>query len=161
MKALLVAIGNPLRGDDAVAEATLQLIPPSPGLETLSLAQLTPELSAQISTYDVVVFLDADLLARKVTLAPVESTPPPPSLTHVSTPEEILALARSLYAFPGQALACRLPISSLAPGEPLTPQARLSATRAAQLLRQLLRQRIRPAPAAPHPTFFATTRNRR
>jgi hydrogenase maturation protease len=138
MKALLVAIGNPLRGDDAVADETLQLIPPSPGLETLSLTQLTPELSARIAAYDVVVFLDADLLAPEVTLTPVESTPPPPSLTHVSTPEEILALARALYAFPGQALACRLPITSLAPGEPLTPQARRSAAQAAQLLLQTL-----------------------
>ncbi len=138
MKALLVAIGNPLRGDDAVAQATLEFIPPSPGLDTLSLNQLTPELSAKIATYDVVVFLDADLLASEVTLTPVEPTPPPPSLTHVSTPEEILALARGLYAFPGRALACRLPITSLAPGEPLTPQAQHSAAQAAQLLRQTL-----------------------
>lgn len=138
MKALLVAIGNPLRGDDAVADATLELIPPSPGLETLSLTQLTPELSAQIATYDLVVFVDADLLAQEVTLAPVEPTPPPPSLTHISTPEEVVALARSLYAFTGRGLACRLPITSLAPGEPLTPRARHSAAQAAVLLRQTL-----------------------
>lgn len=138
MKALLVAIGNPLRGDDAVAQAALELIPPSPGVETLSVNQLTPELSAQIATYDLVVFLDADLLASEVTLTPIEPAPPPPSLTHVSAPEEILALARSLYAFTGRALACRLPITSLAPGEPLSPRARHSAAQAAQLLRQSL-----------------------
>ena len=138
MKALLIAIGNPLRGDDAVAQATIELIPASPGLETFSVMQLTPELSAQIATYDLVVFLDADLLAQEVSLGPVEPPPLTPGFTHISTPEEILALARSLYSFAGRGLTCRLPITSLAPGEPLSSRARHSAAQAARLLSQTL-----------------------
>jgi Ni,Fe-hydrogenase maturation factor len=117
MRALVIAIGNPLRRDDGAAHHVL--IPPGP--DRRAVLQLTPEMAEEIAGYDSVVFLDADVDAKQVELEPVDSVPGPSALTHVAKPSEIVALARTLFGFSGRAYTCRIPVSDLSEGEGLSP----------------------------------------
>ncbi|MBI4906850.1 MAG: hypothetical protein HY820_24695 [Acidobacteria bacterium] len=95
MKHLIIAIGNPLRGEDNVAhEAALKA--PSDAT-VLHVIQLTPELAAEFPGYDTVVFLDAD------TGAPLEVAVATGPLSHHCSPQYIVALARCLYEWQGEA----------------------------------------------------------
>jgi len=121
-RTLLIAIGNPLRRDDGIAHAALRQWS-AQDAEKLSVIQLTPELAETIAAFDRVVFLDADVTADHITIEPVSTKPPVPSLSHASSPAEIAALARALYGFQGEALVCRIPAGDLSFGELCTQSA--------------------------------------
>ena len=137
MRTLFIACGNPLRRDDSVAHEAISLLSSVPDSRTLSVLQLTPELAAEISGFDTVVFLDADQYAVRVNLTPVPVSPPAPALSHVSGPGEIVALARSLYGFIGDAWCCRIPAFDLTAGEGLSSAALTFAKQAAHRLELL------------------------
>ncbi len=126
MPALVITIGNPLRRDDGVAHHVR--IPR--GIEKRAVLQLTPELASQIAPYDAVIFIDADVSLQAPRMKEIHSTTRASRLTHVSTPHEIVALARALYRFTGRAFVCRIPVTDLGAGEGLSRQARRSAERA-------------------------------
>jgi hypothetical protein len=88
MRTLLIALGNPLRGDDGVAHAVIRLLEPRTGITTRALLQLTPEFAAELSGFDVAVFLDADVNAQEVSIEPMASIVPRPALTHSSASRE-------------------------------------------------------------------------
>jgi Ni,Fe-hydrogenase maturation factor len=134
MAALVIAIGNPLRRDDGVAHCVR--IPP--GVENRAVLQLTPEIAAEIAAYDKVIFLDADVHANRVRVDPVPAAPASASLTHVSTPAEIVALARALFGFSGDAYICRIPVVDLSEGERLSSSASQFADDAALEIDSLL-----------------------
>lgn len=128
MRALVIAIGNPMRRDDGVAHS----IRVPAGATRRDVLQLTPEIAVEIASYDTVVFLDADVDAKQVRIEPVEDVVAPVLLTHVLKPCEIVALARVLFEFSGQAYTCRIPVSDLTPGEGLSLGARQFASGAAR-----------------------------
>jgi len=142
MKTLFIACGNPLRGDDGVAPEVLRLMKPAPGRKIRTVHQLTPELAEEMSRFDCVVFLDAfldaDASATSVTIAPVSAVPPSPSLTHISTPAEIVALSRALFGFIGAALLCRIPAIHFDPGASLSPHALKFVQQAAEEIEDFL-----------------------
>lgn len=125
MRALAIAIGNPLRRDDGVAHHVH-----IEGFERQDVLQLTPELAEEIASYNLVVFLDASATATKPRLEPVEPSLRSP-LTHVSSPGEIVALARSLFGFDGRAYLCHIPARDFSNGEKLSARARRFAEQAA------------------------------
>jgi len=130
-----IAIGNALRGDDGVARYAVRLIASSDRIHVLEVCQLTPELACVIARGDVVFFLDADPSAAKVVLAPVETPCGNGSpLAHSMSPAELVAMARRLYAFAGEALLCRIPAKQFEYGEELTPQAKAAARSAAKMI---------------------------
>jgi Ni,Fe-hydrogenase maturation factor len=144
MPALVIAIGNPLRRDDGVAHR----VPTPPGVEMRAVLQLTPEIAAEIAHYDTVVFVDADIDASQVRVEPVDSAPSPSPLTHVSRPSEIVALARSLFGFAGEAYTCRIPVSDLSEGEELSRSTSQFADQAAREIDSLLApERLAPQAA--------------
>ncbi len=134
MRALLIAAGNSLRRDDGVAHAVLELL----DAEARAVFQLRPELAEDIAGYDTVVFIDADAGAEELSIGAVDDLPPSRLFTHVSTPAEIVALARSLFDFSGRAFLCRIPVDDLSAGEGLSPRATALAARAAEKLETLL-----------------------
>lgn len=143
MRALVIACGNPLRGDDGVGARTLELIRDLRGVERRSVQQLTPELAADLETHDVVIFVDAD---PSVTEVRIERLRPGrhvslPTLTHAPSADEIVALARGLFAWRGSALTCSLPVSDFGEGETLSTRAVAAARAGAEALRRLLSQR--------------------
>src|SRR5271165_7173726 len=89
-RTLFIALGNPLRGDDGVAQQVLAQI--SPGSKQAFL-QLTPDLAATLAEFDIVIFIDADINAQQPIIQPVIETRTQPSLTHSQDPGVIVALA--------------------------------------------------------------------
>jgi Ni,Fe-hydrogenase maturation factor len=139
MEALVIAIGNTLRHDDHVAQAVVHLLPPD--IPTRTVLQLTPEIAEEVAGYQVIVFVDADVDARTLRIDPVRASPRASSFTHVLRSAEIVALARSLFGFTGDAYICHIPVTDLTVGEGLSQGAREYATRAAHEITELLSQR--------------------
>jgi hydrogenase maturation protease len=138
MPTLVIAIGNTMRRDDGAAHRVMELLGTRAGVEELALMQLTPELAKEIAEYRVVVFIDADVSAPDLRIAAVDSAPSPSPLTHVSRPSEIVALARTLFGFAGEAYICRIPVSDLSEGEGLSQRTKELTERAAQEIDTLL-----------------------
>ncbi len=102
-RALILACGNPLRGDDGVAlhvaESLVRGICEGK-TEVETGHQWLPEMAERISEADVVIFVDAsrDIPAGAVcTRLVAAANPAPQALTHSMSPEKLLALARDLY----------------------------------------------------------------
>jgi hydrogenase maturation protease len=134
---LLVAIGNTLRRDDGAAHRVLELLELPAGVQTLSCHQLTPEMSEEIGAADTVVFIDADVNPGPAQLEPIE---PGAGLNplggHFLRPQELLAIARRLFAFRGEACLCHVPGADFADGVGLSPMAEANSRAAAQLIRR-------------------------
>ncbi|MGP0076067.1 MAG: hypothetical protein ACLPWF_29460 [Bryobacteraceae bacterium] len=125
MRALVIAIGNPLRRDDGVAHHVRV-----PGLEKRAVLQLVPEVAEEIASFDLVVFVDASVTATRPRLEPVGPSAGSP-LTHVCSPGEIVALARSLFGFVGRAYLCHIPARDFSNSERLSARAQRFADQAA------------------------------
>lgn len=139
MKSVLIAIGNSLRRDDGAAHYTLDLLGPVEGAVVHDVLQLTPEISEEISGAERVVFIDADVRAGETRLEPVAAGDRAPlKMGHMLEPPEIVALARILYKFQGEAWLCRIPGEDFGDGTGLSPIADANARIAAHLLRVLL-----------------------
>ena len=91
---LIIGYGNPLRGDDAFGYRAAEHIPGA-----IAVHQLTPELMDPIARADRVLFLDAaaEGVPGEIRRRPVHPTAEGASLTHHTTPESLLAGAKSLY----------------------------------------------------------------
>jgi len=131
---LLVASGNSLRGDDGAAQRVLELVGPEAKAEMRSVMQLTPELAAEMAGFDTVIFLDAAADSETVTVTEVPKPEGPASLTHVSRPSEIVALASALFDFKGRAFECRIPAHDFDTGEGLNARTETFAREAARLV---------------------------
>ncbi len=131
---ILIAIGNPLRRDDGVAHRVVELLGAHPKYDTRCCLQLAPELAAEIAAYHTVVFLDADAGVSQIrwdeVAAPIESAP----LSHAATASDVIAIARELFGFSGQAWTCRLPVCDFSHGEGLSALAEAQARRCASQL---------------------------
>jgi hydrogenase maturation protease len=100
---LIIALGNPLRGDDGVAwhvaEAlTVHALPP--GTKVLTTHQLLPEMADDISHATQVIFVDASMqhLPGEVSISRVvDATPDVHRGTHELDPPGVLALADRLF----------------------------------------------------------------
>ncbi len=100
--ALVIAYGNPLRGDDGLAwRVADELRHNAPELaRILCVHQLTPELAEEASDAELVIFLDAaaEGSAGEVLCRPVEAQTEPARFWHHIAPAEILSLCERLYA---------------------------------------------------------------
>jgi hydrogenase maturation protease len=100
---LIIACGNPLRGDDAVAwhiAESLASHTVSSHAEIVTSQQLTPEMAESVSSAESVVFVDASAAepAGSVSLAPIAATEDrSASMTHRLNPTAILAMSNALY----------------------------------------------------------------
>jgi hydrogenase maturation protease len=100
---LIIACGNPLRGDDAVAwhiAESLASHTVSSHAEIVTSQQLTPEMAEIVSSAESVVFVDASAAepAGSVSLAPIAAVEDrSASMTHRLSPTAILAMSNALY----------------------------------------------------------------
>jgi len=124
--ALLIGIGNTLRGDDGVgirvAERARERFP---GLDVQCLHGLSPEIADTVAEYDLVLIVDASvatasLRAREVTPAVSGAT----IQAHTMTPAGILGLAKTLYnRVPNRTVLIEVPVESCEYNEQLSPGA--------------------------------------
>jgi hydrogenase maturation protease len=117
---LVIAIGNPLRGDDGVAwrlVEELEVQAPVAGRTLRRVQQLTPELAAELASVERVLFVDAWLAPagaepRLQPLAPAGAAAG--SGSHRLEPATVVALAQALYG--GGPRACELLVPATAFG---------------------------------------------
>ena len=137
LRTLLIACGNTLRCDDGVAHLVLRGIAPAPGCETRFVQQLMPELAQELTGFGRVVFLDADARCMNLVIEPLPALVSRSPLTHAADAGEIVALARALFGFTGEAFVCRIPARDFSPGGSLSPVARRAIDEALGELRRL------------------------
>ncbi|MGD0871267.1 MAG: hydrogenase maturation protease [Bryobacteraceae bacterium] len=99
---LILAYGNPLRGDDGIgpqAGERLRSIIGDPDVEIRTMHQLTPELMEPISRAARVIFIDAceGAVPGDICQRAIQPSTGAMRFTHQATPEGLLAGARSLY----------------------------------------------------------------
>jgi hydrogenase maturation protease len=140
MTALVFAIGNTQRGDDGAAGEMARRLRASGRLKVRVVHQLMPECAYEMheTQAGMVVFADASVASEVVRLEPVAEAGPAPALGHHLTPEQVTAMARTLYGWSGAAWVCHIPGSEFAHGEGLTEAARAQAAAAALAVEELL-----------------------
>jgi hydrogenase maturation protease len=140
LSVLVVGYGNTLRRDDGVGVRAAELMAADPrfaAVEVLTAYQLTPELSLDLGTASLVVFVDADVQGLPGAIevrelspggtAPADTSRPPvsehadqgPSSHHVGA-DEVLALARELTGASPRAVAVGIGVADLELGEGLS-----------------------------------------
>lgn len=135
LKTLLIAIGNPYRRDDGAARKVVRALelPPDARLEVC--LQLTPELAAEMVAVDRTIFVDADATGVHPALETIsESAVKPSPIGHALSPEEVVAMARGLFGYQGEAWLCRIPGEDFSDGEGLSAKAAANADVAVDLL---------------------------
>jgi hydrogenase maturation protease len=154
-RTLILAWGNPLRGDDAVGwhiAAALQDNPSWPDIEVETAHQLGPEMAERISQTGIVIFVDASVAHEPGSIR-FERVSPSPSasgaFTHELNPAALLALAEALYGrSPARAFVLNVGVESLELNEDLTESVRASIPEAVHtILGYLVRQVSLPKPA--------------
>jgi hydrogenase maturation protease len=126
---LVIGYGNSLRGDDAVGRLLVEEVEAweLPGVRTLSVHQLTPELALDMAEAERVIFLDAalpgpgttveeatvhgepELCLLNLAVDPTLMPPVPTSMTHHVDPRSLMALAAALYGATPAAYLLALP----------------------------------------------------
>lgn len=152
--ALLIGIGNELRGDDAAGPEVVRRVEAAgrrggggSGWRTLSLHGLTPELADDLALAEVVVFVDATTapLSAPRCSALQPSAASERLLGHALSPAALLGLCQALHGRHPTAELIEIPACSFELGAPLSP---LAAAAAEAVSEDLLAWRIpRRAPA--------------
>jgi hydrogenase maturation protease len=129
---LVIAYGDPLRGDDGLAWHAAEELKQRnfPDVEIMELHQLAPELAETISRSDAVIFVDAAAAAPGTVLAGEirivatsarevgqHSSSP---FHHQYSPASLLALAAQLYKARPRAFVASLVGEDFSPGERLS-----------------------------------------
>ena len=142
---LIVAYGNPRRGDDAVAwRIAERLASAAPHVETITRPGLVPELADEIALASLVVFVDVkaggkpgDVSCRRVT--PDDAA----SARGAQTPATLLALASGLSGRAPDAFLVTVSGARFAVGDPLSPAVSAAVDEATSRISALLTTRSR------------------
>ena len=117
---LVIGIGNELRGDDAVGPRLVDDVEPAAGLETISVHQLTPEMSEQLSRVDRVLFVDAAVDRDRVGLERIEAAQTR-GIGHAVSPEALLGWTQFAFGRQPEAWLLAVPAGSFGVGDPISP----------------------------------------
>jgi hydrogenase maturation protease len=151
---LIIGIGNVLRSDDAAGIVAVQETARRyPGAECVTVHQLGPELAEKVAAARTVVFVDASVLIRAVS---IQHLHPGQSVvsSHVATPEVLLALCEQLHgASPGAAFLVEIPAHHLGFGETLSEKTAGAVQEAVDVIVRLLSG----MPPGPHQTSALAT----
>ena len=150
-RCLILACGNPLRGDDGVgphlAEWAEEHFRDNNEIRVLARHQFTPELAAEISSAESVLFLDSSINSEPgrvslIAIGPLTSHQP---ATHHLSASQLLALARSLYgAYPAHAMLISIGAASIELGTALSAPVQSALPRAQGLLVKAVEKFLEP-----------------
>ena len=126
-RVLIIACGNPLRGDDGlgwVVADCLTAVLNDPSVEIIRTQQLAPELAEKVSRSELVVIVDASHIGRpgswkrgEIQLSKNETG----MLGHHFTPSGLLAYAAAVYKLTPRTLVVSVAGGSFDCKESLTP----------------------------------------
>jgi hydrogenase maturation protease len=130
LRIILIAYGNPLRGDDGLASRTAdELTKKFPDIEIVECHQLVPELAESISRSEAVIFIDAASAAEqneagKMRIAEIGDPDLGQNLSspfhHQYSTVSLVALAAQLYGARPRAFIASLVGQDFSPGERLS-----------------------------------------
>lgn len=152
---LVIGIGNTLRQDDGLGPHVVATLSSSPGVKTLSVHQLGPELAGDLAEAERVLFVDAHRNARDLALSPVKESPVPTG--HALSPGGLLELTRALYGRAPLAFLLTAPGTAFGFGEALSSQATAVAPRVVKAIRDWIEDR--PAIPSRRPQAAQTRRH--
>lgn len=155
---MILACGNPLRGDDGVAlhiACCLQQGYGDPETEIRCAQQWTPELAERISKTDLAIFIDASatLTPGEIQLIPLASSEDRTAVTtHSMDPATLLGLAHELYgSAPERAFLLTIGGESFEHGNQFSRAVRQAIPEALTRIKALLSGVTLPNPDAPPP----------
>lgn len=154
---LILACGNPLRGDDGVgpelAARAAERFAADPAVRILAGLQWTPELAGEIRAARSVLFVDASVSSPPGELDVRAVTPEDPragATTHDLQAAQLLGLAAELYgASPLSALQLTVGAASIEFGEGFSEPVRAALPAAGELLARTVVRLLAAAPADP------------
>jgi len=133
---LVIGYGNTLFGDDGLGQLIAEHVADwaVPGVLALARQELTPELAADISGADEVIFVDAALSGDGVVFVPVCTFGHGrDGLDHALTPAALLALAETAFGrVPQRAWQLLVPAQDFTLGNSLSAVARQGLEKALQ-----------------------------
>ncbi len=124
---LVIAYGNPLRGDDCLAwraaDALVKKLAP-PQVEVFRCHQLVPELADKMAQFETVIFVDAAIAAkgaqpgdvRVEEIHPQDTLAAAVRFSHQLSPATLLSMAALLYGAMPQAYVATITGESFEPG---------------------------------------------
>jgi len=135
---LVIGYGNRLRGDDAVGPLVAEAVAAwrLPGVETIAVHQLTPELAERLAEAGCAVFVDATTAASKVAGRRVRAGAAPSALGHALDPGGLLGLALQAFGRAPVAWLLTVPTGAFEVDAGLSPVARAGLDAALKGLRQ-------------------------
>ncbi len=130
LKCLVLACGNPLRGDDGVGILLARFVEEwaaerRSDVKVIARMQWTPELAEDIAAAESVIFIDCaiDVAAGSIHVREVESGADAPPATHHLQPYELLAMTRDLFnRTPKRAMLFTVGAASVEMGEGLSAE---------------------------------------
>ena len=153
MHCLVIGYGNDLRGDDALGRRAAEAVADwqLPGVEALSVHQLTPELAEPLSRVDCALFLDAhpaqtdlELCVQSVSRSRSES-----GLGHSADPARLLACADHWFGRTPASWSITMPAADFAFGAPLSPVGAQGLAEGLRTIRALIESVQRISGSAP------------
>jgi hydrogenase maturation protease len=126
-RTLVIGYGNTLRRDDAAGVYAAELIEQRyPGVECLTVQQLTPDMAITLAHYRTVVFIDASTSAKDLRVTKLR--PGKAAIeydSHTMTPQMLLDASKDLYGVvPRETIQIEIPASDFTLGELPSPEAR-------------------------------------
>jgi hydrogenase maturation protease len=119
---LVIGIGNDWRGDDGIGPRVVDALTPHPGVESITVHQLVPELAEQLQAARRVLFVDAGADSDVMDLARVEATAHH-GLGHTCSPGALLGWTKLAFGEAPESWLLRIPAASFEPGAGLSARA--------------------------------------
>ncbi len=127
----MIGYGNTLRSDDGVGQRVAVAVASwaLPGLETIVVHQLTPELAERLVSAELVIFVNARQaeIGAAVEISLLEAANSVEALAHASDPRWLLALTEAAYGRRPRAWMLTVPATDFSLGEALSVTARSGA----------------------------------
>jgi hydrogenase maturation protease len=144
---VVIGYGNSLRTDDGVGPSVATAVASweLPGLQSVAVHQLTPELTELLATADLAIFVDArlDSGGETVLILPLEPSVEHEIYGHICDPRFLLALTRALHGRIPQSWMVTIPATDFSLGESLSITARDGAARALESIAALVSAGLR------------------
>jgi hydrogenase maturation protease len=141
---LVIGYGNELRGDDAIGPCIVRELERRalPGVRTLTLTQLTPELAADLAESRAAVFVDARIADEEDEVLVTVLSPAGDRAwgTHLSDPAALLAMAQLLYRHAPPAWLVTVAGATFEPGSNLSTHAVRRIDRAVSRVELLIQE---------------------
>jgi hydrogenase maturation protease len=142
IRILVIGYGNSLRTDDGVGPyvATALASWELPGLLSVSVHQLTPELTELLASTEMAIFVDARLtsVGETVEIVPLELSVESGIHGHVCDPRSLLALARAVNGRTPRSWLVTVPTTDYSLGEGLSKTASQGAAQALDRIAEMV-----------------------